>query len=251
VINTLISRSPSGSNCFGAIIDGGHNISSDASCHFTAPGSLNDTDPLLGPLADYGGPTPTMALLAGSPAIDAADPAACPPTDQRGRPRPFGAGCDIGAFESSSPYTILGQVTGYNTPPSGILVSAGATSAWTDAGGNYALHGFSAGSYTVTPASPEAVFILSNRVVNLGPDAVYVNFHSYRSNALTIERLSGEVCRNVFAGEAGDTWRVLTATDLLNWSEYSVKTVEPSGIFDFFHTNGVGSGTKFFQAVKP
>jgi hypothetical protein len=69
-------------------------------------------DPKLGPLADNGGPTFTHALLVGSPALDAGDPAAIPPVfappfDQRGAPfaRVFdGAGggdprIDIGAFE--------------------------------------------------------------------------------------------------------------------------------------------------------
>src|SRR5262249_25031649 len=50
-------------------------------------------------LADNGGPTATFALLPGSPAIDRADRNAFPPTDQRGRPRPSGAGPDIGAYE--------------------------------------------------------------------------------------------------------------------------------------------------------
>jgi CSLREA domain-containing protein len=56
-------------------------------------------DPKIGPLADNGGPTRTYALLAGSPAIDAASSADCPTTDQRGVARPQGAGCDIGSFE--------------------------------------------------------------------------------------------------------------------------------------------------------
>lgn len=63
-------------------------------------------DPLLAALADNGGPTETLALLAGSPAIDGGDPAGCtdedgdPLTiDQRGAVRPFGERCDIGAFE--------------------------------------------------------------------------------------------------------------------------------------------------------
>jgi len=81
------------------VADGGYNLSSDASCNFAAPGSLNNTDPKLGPLADNGGPTPTHALLMGSPAIDAADPSSCPHTDQRGAPRPSGLACDIGAYE--------------------------------------------------------------------------------------------------------------------------------------------------------
>ncbi len=56
-------------------------------------------DPLLGPLADNGGFSQTHALLSGSSAIDAGDPAICPKTDQRGVRRPLGGGCDIGAYE--------------------------------------------------------------------------------------------------------------------------------------------------------
>ena len=55
-------------------------------------------DPLLGPLADNGGPTLTHGLLPGSPAIDAIPAESCRlETDQRGEPRL--APCDIGAFE--------------------------------------------------------------------------------------------------------------------------------------------------------
>jgi hypothetical protein len=93
--NTIVANS-TGVNCTnnGGLVDGGGNLSwPDATC----PG-LN-ADPLLGPLADNGGPTQTHALLPGSPAIDAALLANCPPTDQRGVIRPQGTGCDIGAFE--------------------------------------------------------------------------------------------------------------------------------------------------------
>ena len=102
LVNTILaSNSPV--NCAGTIIDLGHNLSSDDSCSFTNVGSLNDADPMLGPLADNGGPTWTMALLPGSPAIDSGDDAAAPATDQRGVPRPFGAASDIGAYECSAP----------------------------------------------------------------------------------------------------------------------------------------------------
>lgn len=79
-----------------------------AGCTFQSAGS-NDiigtpgfaVDPVLGALTDNGGPTATFALLAGSPAIDAADtPAGCGfAVDQRGIVRPQGPACDIGAFE--------------------------------------------------------------------------------------------------------------------------------------------------------
>jgi hypothetical protein len=65
----------------------------------TPAGNDSFPNPKLGPLANNGGPTLTMALLPGSPAINAADQAAAPPTDQRGVPRPQGPGVDMGAFE--------------------------------------------------------------------------------------------------------------------------------------------------------
>ncbi len=69
-------------------------------------------DPNLGTLANNGGPTQTFALQLGSPAIDAGDDATCAAApvnnlDQRGEPRPIGAHCDIGAYESSARAAII------------------------------------------------------------------------------------------------------------------------------------------------
>ena len=63
-------------------------------------------DPMLGPLADNGGPTPTHALLPGSPAVDAA-PDQGETEDQRDVPRPQGADHDVGAFEYAGPTDLL------------------------------------------------------------------------------------------------------------------------------------------------
>jgi uncharacterized repeat protein (TIGR01451 family)/CSLREA domain-containing protein len=104
VTNTLVAAS-TGGNCSGTIGSGGNNLDDGSTCAFGAAGDLSNQNPLLGPLADNGGATPTLALLAGSPAIDAGGNAACPATDQRGVVRPFPAGgsCDIGAFEFTPP----------------------------------------------------------------------------------------------------------------------------------------------------
>jgi hypothetical protein len=59
-------------------------------------------NPLLGPLTQNGGPTPTFALLPGSPALDAGDDLLTG-TDQRGYPRPSGQHGDIGAYEMDAP----------------------------------------------------------------------------------------------------------------------------------------------------
>jgi hypothetical protein len=68
----------------------------------TPAGDDTFPDPKLGPLADNGGPTLTMALLPGSPAIDAGNTSLAPATDQRGFSRPAGRAADIGAFEYGS-----------------------------------------------------------------------------------------------------------------------------------------------------
>src|SRR5207247_1205120 len=71
----------------GSLITHGYNICSDnGSGLLNGPGDQINTDPMLGPLQDNGGPTFTHALLPGSPAIDAGDPKFTPPPyyDQRG-----------------------------------------------------------------------------------------------------------------------------------------------------------------------
>jgi hypothetical protein len=71
----------------------------DSSLGTDSGGNL-DVNPLLGSLADNGGPTRTLAPAAGSSAIDTGlDGPTCPGHDQRGIPRPQGSHCDIGAVE--------------------------------------------------------------------------------------------------------------------------------------------------------
>jgi hypothetical protein len=105
-LHNTIAAGNSITECYGTITDGGYNLDSANSCGFNpANGSLVDTDPLLGALANNLGPTQTHLPLAGSPVIDAGDPASCPPTDQRGDARPVDgngdgiASCDIGSVE--------------------------------------------------------------------------------------------------------------------------------------------------------
>ncbi len=86
--DTIVANNVRGGDCFtdkaASTIDGGHNLESSNTCGFSATGSITNTNPLLGPLDYYGGPVMTLPLLPGSPAIDAGDAAACPPTDARG-----------------------------------------------------------------------------------------------------------------------------------------------------------------------
>jgi hypothetical protein len=112
--NTIVSGPLPSTNAYGTIIDGGCNLSSDASCSFTNVGSVNAIDPLLGPLANNGGPTETCALLSGSPAIDAITDGSYPATDQRGFSRPFGSAGDIGAVEYYSGAFVIHSLTPNN-----------------------------------------------------------------------------------------------------------------------------------------
>jgi hypothetical protein len=109
--NSILANN-SGKNCGGTITSHGYNLSSDGSCALRNSGDRDNTSPVLGTLGNYGGPTPTIPLLTGSPAIDAGNPGGCTDglghllkTDQRGMPRPDpedSGGCDIGAFERQS-----------------------------------------------------------------------------------------------------------------------------------------------------
>ncbi len=91
----------------GISVSGGGNVVEDSSCNalFTGAdhaniGSLVST---LGTLADNGGLVPTIALLEGSPAIDAGVTVAGLTADARGEVRPQGLAYDAGAYES--PFT--------------------------------------------------------------------------------------------------------------------------------------------------
>ena len=98
-----------GPDAYGTVNSAGHNligVTNDSS-GFTSPGDLIGSadfplDPKLGPLAANGGPTLTMALLPGSPALDTGNTSLAPNVDQRGFPRPAGLAADIGAFEYGS-----------------------------------------------------------------------------------------------------------------------------------------------------
>jgi hypothetical protein len=111
-IQNSIVAGNSGGDCSGTMTSHGYNLSSDNTCDFDGTGDLNKTDPFLGSLQNNGGPTNTMALPSGSPAVDAGNPSGCTDdlghlltTDQRSMPRPDTedtGGCDIGAYERQS-----------------------------------------------------------------------------------------------------------------------------------------------------
>ncbi len=126
--NTLIAdglANGSPNNCAGNplpnITSLGYNLDSGNTCGLTATGDITNTNPLLASaLADNGGSTQTLALLAGSPAIDAGTCSGAPAIDQRGVVRPQGAICDIGAYEAYPyPNLVLTKTVDDTTPTPG------------------------------------------------------------------------------------------------------------------------------------
>ena len=136
--NTLVDEALTSGNCGGILpTSNGHNLdysfNSAEPCFGSVPTDVTGMNPLLGPLQDNGGPTPTMALGLGSGAIDKGITVAATPTDQRGVPRPFGAAPDIGAYERASCGGVLVNIVGTSgndtlmgtSGPDGILGLAG------------------------------------------------------------------------------------------------------------------------------
>ena len=104
-LSASIVANNTGGDCGTVPSSSGYNIAGDASCALSQTGDLNSTNPLVGPLANNGGPTQTHALQPGSPAIDTYA-CASGDVDQRGisRPRDGDANgsvfCDTGSFEA-------------------------------------------------------------------------------------------------------------------------------------------------------
>lgn len=120
--------------CVGPISSAGYNVAGDATCNLAATGDLQFVNPLLGNLANNGGPTETFMPQPGSPALDRVPNALCVTLsvanngrDQRGAPRPESAGlpCDSGSVERQvNSYFCVGERSGtlrYFTAPNGCV----------------------------------------------------------------------------------------------------------------------------------
>jgi hypothetical protein len=158
---------------------------------------------MLGPLQDNGGPTQTMALLSGSPAIDAGDNTGAPDTDQRGFARIVGGTIDIGAFEvqaagqhthfsiqapatvmAGTPFTItvtalddFGQAIAGYTGTVHFVASNGATADYTFTAADMGQHTFNnlvfqrAGAYTLAGADTVNPLITGSTTFTITPAA--------------------------------------------------------------------------------
>jgi hypothetical protein len=102
VLRNVILSNNEGRNCAGTnITREGTNLSDDDTCG--GPTEMVIADPKLGPFGDNGGPTPTHAIAAGSPAISVGTSCSVA-VDQRYVPRD--AQCDLGAYEFTDPTSV-------------------------------------------------------------------------------------------------------------------------------------------------
>jgi hypothetical protein len=100
---SVIALADGGSDCMVSLATSlGYNFSGDGTCGLgLGAGDVSfGGDPVLGPLADNGGPTQTHEPASGSPLLSMVPAASCSqPEDQRGETRPGGTGCEPGSVE--------------------------------------------------------------------------------------------------------------------------------------------------------
>lgn len=223
------------------LISLGFNLIDDNSCasSFNASGDQTNQPALLGPLQNNGGPTPTHALLSGSPALEAiTTPANCTLSrDQRGQPRPQGQFCDSGAYEApvAAATLILTKIvegtppgTGWqfnlNAAPLTPFGPAGGTQQLQLQAGNYTLTELTKPGYAATAACDNGVSGESSVSLTLAPaetvTCTFRNSNTRLPNSLTLinETVPGGASGFAFAGNFGDfsldDGQSLTQTDL-------------------------------------
>jgi hypothetical protein len=216
-----------------AVTDGGNNLSATGNPAFSAPSSRNNVDVKLGDIDDYGGETPTMPLLAGSPAIDAGDDTAAPQTDQRGRLRPFGSHSDIGAFESSTPFFVVGKVNGDLTHP--ITVKLGAVTIAPDPNGRFQF-AHPGGQTTLEFLGPADVLFRSGVLpLDIVADTP-VKTRVFKIGALAFDP-DLDTPAFTFAGNGGETWKFETSFDFHQWNPIVTNSFAVTGLFSIPFTN--------------
>jgi hypothetical protein len=164
--NNYVASAPG--DCEGTITSQDYNLIGTAPPGCTVVGATANNvtgEPLLEPLADNGGATPTRALLAGSPALDRIPPAQCVDSlgaplaaDQRGVARPQNGMCDIGGFEGSLPAPLFGRNLVRNgggeasagSPAGAAVGSAG----WEPVSGNFTVGPYGGSGISVAPTDP-------------------------------------------------------------------------------------------------
>jgi fibronectin-binding autotransporter adhesin len=207
-------------------------------------------NPQLGPLGNYGGLTPTMPLLQGSPALDAANNLAAPTMDQRGRVRPYGGISDIGAFESSPPYVVAGRFTGLSPADSiGIILEGQTINVPHDT--RFRFDDLTAGIHTMTVSNFNLAVFPNPRGLNLGPDVLDANFVAINSNSVALVDRSNNVPHVIFAGANGQSHRFLASSNLVDWFAISTNLVGPRLYSEVYDTGATSQLWRSYRSSTP
>jgi alpha-tubulin suppressor-like RCC1 family protein len=198
-------------NCYssgGSASSGGYNLSDDTTCagFFTAAGDLNNTPARLDPagLQNNGGPTPTIALVVASPAVDAIPLSACTDTngnpvstDQRGIARPQGSACDIGALERVGVNTSLALTSSLNPSTSGQSITFMAT---------------------VSPSAATGIVMFQDGGVTLGTGSLSGGVATFTTSTLAVG------VHSISASYAGDVTYNGSASGILSQTVNKIST---------------------------
>ena len=208
-----------------------------------------------------------MALLAGSPAIDAGDPAICGGIDQRGIARPQGTNCDIGAFEYFPTFRISGRIliitNSVTNGLSRIILNVGTNTTVSGSNGAFSFAGLLTGSYLVTPHSTNYSFAPSNQTIFVGTNATnaaginvtnadfiatLVSTNSGSTNA-PLPRPAQPSFQFQIYGSPGHLYEIQASTNLTTWTVISTSTADANGRVQFTEPDAVNLPNRFFRAI--
>ncbi|MEM7797960.1 MAG: choice-of-anchor Q domain-containing protein, partial [Chloroflexota bacterium] len=235
--NSIVAGNSNG-DCVGTITTHAHNLlesSGTTACSLTN-GSNNDqigVNPALKGRQYNGGNTLNFELDEASPAIDAANSAACPARDQRNASRPVGASCDIGAVEAGlaklsvtkegADFAIPNQTVTYTIMAANIsnvpIASVVITDLLEGAGS------FVDGSVSISPAQPNATVaatasdlpqLVSGLTISAN-DSVSIQY------VISVSASFSDVITNTAYISAVDDW---TSTELENQSRQLTKLAQ-------------------------
>jgi len=247
-----------------SVVQGGDGgiVSVAAITPFSSGSGNTSDDPLLGALADNGGPTQTIALLGGSSAFGAGDNTICsdPSTvnsvDQRGVRRPQGLHCDVGAFEvSQTPTDFEGDGV---TNPAKYVPAAGAVyyyqssgSAYLGTDGDYILNSDLDGDGKTDPAkyvaSAGAIWYLASadnawHGVYIGSDGDFIPGSDFDGDGIADPAKYVAAAGAVwYYGTADSTWHGIYIGDLGAGVYVPGSDFDGDGKTDPAHTDSAGN----------
>ncbi len=250
VVNSILAANDF-STVDGPLLDYGHNLFTDAGPSAPSASSLLRTDPILGGYQVWSTGLAGCLPLSGSPVVDAADPASIPPVDQRGFPRPAGAGPDIGALEVGVvSFRIGGLVLNGDQGMAGVGVLVGTNRLVTDSSGGFLSAPLTAGFYILQVEEHPEVYTPRVVQLSLASDITNVVFRVVRTTLSLVHSavtgtdvLSGGGVPNVL-------YRLEGCPDLKVWQVLQSNTSDGQGRVGFTWQPG-DVGSWFYRLAVP